>query len=138
MVELASEADDQAAIALASALVILDPALGAAPLAALAAAAPPGVAVVDGTSASAAIAASAPRIVIRVGTPELVVDGTPRGRTGAVSLPGGDPTPAARGADVFWPVSAEAASGLWDELAACLAALAPGASPAAGAKEPPA
>jgi hypothetical protein len=118
-------------------LVVVDPALGAAPLAALAAAAPPGVVVVNPATAPAALSASTPRIVIRVGAPELAVGGTPRSRIGVVALPG-NPVPAPPLADVLWSVSPEGAPGAWSDLAAALAAFAPGAASASPGKEPPA
>jgi hypothetical protein len=82
--ELASEVDDQAAAALASILVVVDPSLGAAALAKLSGAAPAGVTVVDAVAAAPAIAMATPRIVIVVGGRGTVISGTPRSRVGVV------------------------------------------------------
>jgi hypothetical protein len=65
--ELSSEADEFAAAALASTLVIVDPSLGGAAFAKLAAAAPAGVVVVDAAAAAPSIAMSVPRVVVAVG-----------------------------------------------------------------------
>jgi hypothetical protein len=71
--------------------------------------------------------------VIALGTRELPVSGTPRGRIGLVHPPGAaaGPVPVA---DVVWPVSAEQASSYLTELGACLGGLAPGGLPAPGPK----
>jgi hypothetical protein len=121
VVEVASEPDDQAAISLASILVVVDPALGPAALAELRAAAPAGTVVVDPTAAPAALAASAPRIVVRLGAVPPVAS-TPRGRVGLVAAAG---TTDAQGpaVDVFWPVTPGAGKSLWTELAASLSSL---------------
>jgi hypothetical protein len=125
VVELASEPDDQAAIALASVLVVVDPALGSTRLGALAAAAPPGVAVVDPTAAPAAIAASAPRVVVAVGAPDIAAARTPRSRLGVV-LPPGAAAATAPSADVVWSAAESDgdAETFWRALGAALAGLA--------------
>ena len=140
VVELSSEVDELAATALASILVIVDPALGAAALAKLAAAAPAGVTVVDAVAAAPAIAMAVPRIVLAVGAGATGISGTPRSRVGAVLIapaakPGKASGPARAPADVLLrlPESGSEGSGgspeaLIDELAASLAALAPGAA----------
>jgi len=133
VVELDSEADDQAAVALASVLVTVDPALGPDALAALAAAAPAGVTVVDPTAAPAGLAAAAPRLAIAVGARELRLTNTPRGRVAVVAPPGG--APPRPSADVLWPVPPSGGA-FWTELAAGLGALAPGAASAAPPKVP--
>jgi hypothetical protein len=137
VVELASEVDDLAAAALASILVIVDPSLGDAAIARLAAAAPAGVTVVDAVAAAPAIAMSVPRIVLTVGSRAAGISGTPRSRVGAVlTAPapkrGKADAPARAPADVLWraPQSGSDGSGgppdAWiDELAASLASLAP-------------
>ena len=89
--ELASEADDLAAVALASILIVVDPALGDAAVAKIAAAAPAGITVVDAVAAAPAIATSVPRVVIGVGARGAMVWGTPRSRVGAV-LPAAPPS----------------------------------------------
>jgi hypothetical protein len=134
VVEIANEADEHAAAALATILIVVDPALGEAALAKLTAAAPPGVTVVDAVAAAPAIAMSVPRILITVGSNGARLSGTPRSRVGAVQ-----PAPPGRGkkkdaaprlpADVLLPAPAAGASaGAWDalidELAASLPALA--------------
>jgi len=128
VVELASDVDDQAAVALASVLVVVDPALGPEALEALRAAAPPGVAVVDPVAQAAGIAASAPRILISVGTREVTVARTPRGRT-AVALPADAAPPARQSADVVWRVEPGAKQAFWRDLARALPALVVGPSP---------
>lgn len=118
--ELGSEPDDDAPIPLARVLVAVDPALGADALARIAADAPPGVAVVDRDRSAAAIAASAPEILIGVGDVELPAMGTPRGRVGAILF--GDDTAAPRSVDVLWRVPASAAGAeLWSEISKALA-----------------
>jgi hypothetical protein len=130
VVELGSEPDDQAAVALASILVAVDPALDPAARAALVAAAPLGVTVVDPTAAPAGLAASAPRLVIAVGARELAVNNTPRGRVALVVPPGGQP-PRRPPADVLWPVAPTGAA-FEAELGSALAALAPAPAPPPG------
>jgi hypothetical protein len=122
--ELGSEADDLAAAALASTLVVVDPALGAGALARLSAAAPPGVTVVDAVAGAPAIAMSVPRTVIGVGARAAAVSGTPRSRVGAV-LPDPAARPQKTPADVLLRVPAGgSADATIDDLAAGLAALA--------------
>ncbi len=137
IVELSSEVDDLAAAALASILIIVDPALGEAALAKLAAAAPAGVIVVDAVAAAPAIAMAVPRIVLAVGARATGISGTPRSRVGAVLIapaPKRDKAngPARAPADVLLRLqegeSGGSADALIDELAASLAALARGAA----------
>ena len=128
--EIASEADEHAAAALASILIVVDPAVGADALAKLSAAAPAGVTVVDAVAAAPAIATAVPRIVVTVGGRPSPVSGTPRSRVGAV-LANGAGDPAARSprapTDVVLRVGAGGATDAFvDELAASLSALAGG------------
>ncbi len=126
--ELESEPDDDAPIPLARVLVAVDPALGAEALAQIAAHAPAGVAVVDRDRAAAAIAASAPEILIAIGDVELPAMGTPRGRVGAILF--GADAPAPRSVDVLWRVSATAAgAALWSEIGKALALFGPERAP---------
>jgi hypothetical protein len=121
--EVASEPDDDARIPLARVLVAVDPALGPEAVARIAADAPAGVAVVDRDRSAAAIAASAPEIVIAIGHVEWVAMGTPRGRLGAILF--GDGALPPRAVDVLWRVPAAAAGAeLWSEIAKALAAFA--------------
>jgi hypothetical protein len=121
--ELGSEPDPAARVSISRVLVVVDPKLGAEALARIAAGAPEGVAVVDLAAAAAAIAVSAPEIVIAVGDVDLPTLGTPRGRVGAVLLGDAASTPA-RGVDVVWRVpSAVKGEALWTEISAALAAL---------------
>ena len=122
VVEVASDVDDQAAVALASTLVLVDPALGQAAIARLAAAAPAGVTVVDAVAAAPALAVAVPRLVIAVGARAAAVAGTPRSRVGAVlAAPSRSPRVPA---DVLLRVPAGGfTDALIDELAAALASL---------------
>jgi len=129
MVEVASEVDTLAATALASVLIVVDPALGPSALAKLSAAAPAGIAVVDAVAGAPAIAAAIPRVVITVGR-AAAVSGTPRSRVGAVLVAAG-PRPQKVPADVLLRVPAGADADadtdtdtMIDELAASLGALA--------------
>jgi hypothetical protein len=124
--ELAAEPDDRAAIPLARALVVVDPALGASLVAALRAGAPAGVAVADGGADRAAIAAATPQILLLVGPAAPPPIATPGARTGLVAI-GGGPIPAGRAVDVVWHVPAEVtADELARQLAEALPALASG------------
>jgi electron transfer flavoprotein alpha subunit len=121
--EISSEPDDDAAIPLARVLVAVDPALGPQAVARIAAAAPAGVAVVDRARSAAAIAASAPEIVIAIGDVELSAMGTPRGRLGAILF--GDAVLPARAVDVLWRLPATALGDeLWSEIGKALSAFA--------------
>jgi hypothetical protein len=114
IVELASVPDEDAAVALARVLVVVDPAVGADGLAALAAAAPPGVAVVDlGRVSPAALAVSTPRVLLQVGVETAPGAGvavgapSPRTRLGVVLVRAAAGAPAAPGGagwsgDVVW------------------------------------
>jgi len=120
--ELGNEPDPDAAVALARVLVVVDSAYGPQAVEAIAAQAPPGVAVVD-AGQTAALALSAPEIVIAVGNVDLSVMGTPRGRQGAILVD--DATPSARAVDVLLrSKSAAPGPALWREIAGALAALA--------------
>jgi len=124
--ELASEADEFAAAALASTLVIVDPSLGDAALAKLAAAAPAGVTVVDAAAAAPAIAMSVPRVVVAVGGGAPMISGTPRSRVGAILASPSSRAPRVS-ADVMLKLPARGSTdALIDELAANLPALAGG------------
>ena len=121
--QLSSEPDDDAAVSLARVLVAVDPALGPAALAQIAAAAPASVAVVDRDRSAAAIASSSPEIVIVIGDVEWAAMGTPRGRLGAILF--GDDAAAPRAVDVLWRVPAGAAGPeLWSQIGQALAAFA--------------
>ncbi len=125
VVEVASEVDTLAVAALASVLIVVDPALGPSALAKLSAAAPAGIAVVDAVAGAPAIATAIPRVVIAVGRASAVC-GTPRSRVGAV-LAAAAPRPQKGAADVLLRVPAGApadADKMIDELAASLPALA--------------
>ena len=107
VVELESTADEDAAVALAPVLVVVDPAVGAEGLAALAARAPAGVAVVDLARVSpAALAVSTPRVLLQVqvdagAEPALALAApSPRTRRGFVFARGGAEAPGP--ADVVW------------------------------------
>ena len=123
VVEIASEDDDTAAAALASTLIIVDPALGKDTLAALAAAAPPGVAVVDAVAAATTLAVSVPHILISAGSRGVAAMVTPRGRVGIVMEPGASLPPRSF-ADVLLRADSKQAAARWNELVARLAALA--------------
>jgi len=101
VVELASEADDQATLSAATTVIVVDPALGAAVRDHLAAAAPAGVVVVEGSQTIPALATAAPRLSITIGAPTATPVATPRSRLGVV-LPGGTAPPARLAADVIW------------------------------------
>jgi hypothetical protein len=122
VVEISSEPDDQAAVALSTTLVVVDPALGPEAIASLRDAARPGLTFVSEGAAPAALAGAVPQIVIGVGACELAVACTPRSRIGRVLAPGADPA-GAPPADVVWPVPAGTTTFLSD-LGADLPALA--------------
>jgi hypothetical protein len=124
VVELESTPDEDAALPLARALVLLDPSLGPEAMARVTGAAPAGVTVVDlGRVSEAAVAASTPELLLCVGTADVPATPSPRTRVGVV-LPGGggaaaapdaeSPRPAA---DVVWRADAAAAC---EELAQAL------------------
>jgi Electron transfer flavoprotein domain len=120
LVELASEIDGEAGIAFASVLVVVDQSIGAPAIAKLTAAAPPGVVVVDLSRVSpAALAAGAPRAVLRVDTSARATVTSPRARVGVVLT--GAPGAAAGRCDVAWRGAGPTAC---DELAAALPRLA--------------
>ena len=144
VVEVASEVDEHAAAALATILVVVDPALGEAALAKLTAAAPPGVTVVDAVAAAPAIAMAVPRIVLTIGPGAARLSGTPRSRVGAVSTVAAPPAKRGKNgkkdkdaalrvpADVLLPVPP---GGSWDPVIDDLVASLPALGGAAG-KEP--
>jgi hypothetical protein len=105
VVELESVADEDAGVALARVLVVVDPAVGAEGLAALAAAAPEGVAVVDLARVSpASLAVSTPRVLVHVGgdaTPNLAAP-SPRTRRAFVLTSGAGDGAAGLGGDILW------------------------------------
>jgi hypothetical protein len=124
VVELESTADEDAAVALARVLVLVDPAIGAAPLAALAAGAPPGVAVVDLARVSpAALAVSTPRVLLHVSAGERADEAarltapSPRTRVGVIVTLAAEGAAGGRG-DVVW-------RGAGDDACAALAAALP-------------
>jgi electron transfer flavoprotein alpha subunit len=120
---LGSEPDGDARIPLARVLVAVDPALGSEAVARIAAQAPVGVAVVAGDASAAAIAASAPEIVIAIGDVEISPMGTPRGRLGAILF--GDGALPPRAVDVLWRLPATAPGAeLWSEIGKALSAFA--------------
>jgi hypothetical protein len=134
VVELESAADDDAAIALARALVLVDPGhpgVGPDTAATLQAAAPPGVVVADlGRASAAAVAASTPEILVCIGTAEVPAAPSPLTRVGLI-LFGDAPEPARGTADVVWRLPAGAALDT-GAIVAALAGLA--ASARAGAE----
>jgi hypothetical protein len=122
--ELSSEPDELGDIPLASTLIVVDPRLDPAAVDTLRAAATGGVVVVDAVKAGCAVAASAPRTLLAVGTHELAVTGTPRGRVGLV-LPARTPTPARPTADIVYAAAAPTSTAdLLREVGAALAPLA--------------
>jgi hypothetical protein len=120
VVMLEDEPDEQATVTTAAALIVVDPTLGAPLSAALTAAAPTGVVVIEASSGAPALAATASRLLIAIGTQALAPVGTPRGRLGLV-LPPGMTAPPRITADVVWRPTGE---GWPAELAAALGALA--------------
>jgi len=97
--------------------------VGAQAMARLTADAPPGVVVVDGKAAAAAIAASVPEILIGVGHADLPMVGTPRGRVGVI-LFGDAVLPPRAPADVLWRAPGDPGDVVWEDLARALASLA--------------
>jgi len=125
VVELASEDDDTAAAALASTLIVVDPALGKDILAALVAAAPAGVAVVDAVAAATTLAVAVPHILISASSGVVPAMVTPRGRVGVV-LQADASLPPRAFADVLLRTDGKhPAAAMWNDLAARLASLAP-------------
>jgi hypothetical protein len=120
---VASEPDDRAPISLARALLLVDPALGPAFLAALRAGAPAGVAVADAGQDLATVAAAAPEVLICVGAVAAPPIATPRARVARVLL--GDAEPAdQRTSDVVWRVPSDVApDALASQLVDALAGL---------------
>jgi hypothetical protein len=125
--ELASEPDELDQVSQAWGLVILAPEVPAEVGARLRAAAPAGVAVVDGTTAPGALAAASPAFVLEVGRSAIQaqVGISPRARMGLVRLVGGA-DPAAEGAsgrlvrDFAW---AAPGGDPWSDLIAALGAI---------------
>jgi hypothetical protein len=120
--ELESVADDDAAIPLARALVVVNPAVGPEVVAKLRAAAPPGVAVAEfGRVSTAALAASTPHVLLVVELGAEAVASTapsPRTRIGLVVASAKSST--FDRSDVVWRCDG---AGAWDELAAALPGL---------------
>jgi hypothetical protein len=124
VVELESTADQDSAVPLARALVLVDATVGAEVVARLAAAAPEGVVVVDLAQTSpAALAASTPEVILCVGTSDVLAAASPRTRV-AMVLTGAAGEPARGSADVVWRTGGDVP---WDQLAAALKKLAPAA-----------
>jgi hypothetical protein len=132
VVELESVADEDAGVALARVLVVVDPAVGAGSLEALAAAAPEGVAVVDLARVSpATLAVSTPRVLLHVGldaTTNLAAP-SPRTRRAFVLTAGVSDATAERGGDVVW-------RGAGPDACAALAAVLPKLASDGGAGGP--
>jgi hypothetical protein len=122
IVEIASEPDDHAHLALAQVLVVVDAAVAGAALERLTAAAPPGVVVVERAAAHALLAAGVPDILIGVGHADLPMVGTPRARVGVI-LFGDAALPPRALADVLWRVSGDPGDLVWEDLARALATL---------------
>jgi len=136
--EIASEPDDTGEVPLARVVVVVDPAVGGAALARLAAGAPRGVVVVDRAAAATAIAASVPDILISVGHADLPMVGTPRGRVGVI-LFGDAVLPPRALADVLWRMPGDPGDVVWDDLSRALGTLVASPGADAGARrEPPA
>jgi len=133
VVELGSEPDDMAALALARALVVVADGAAEARVAELRAAVPADVAVVyapagaERAKLAAALSASSPELVLDVGGAALAAEVaiSPRTRLGRVALDGLPPAPDALrvAPDALWP--APATDGTWRALAAALEAAAP-------------
>jgi hypothetical protein len=121
LVELESVPDEDAAVALASVLVVVNPAVGADVVGKLRAAAPPGVAVVDlARVAPAALVANTPRVILSVEAAVRTAAPSPRTRVGVVLATSPDASAFGR-ADVVWRAEGP---GAWDQLAAALPRLA--------------
>jgi len=119
IVELESVADEDADVALAQVLVVVDPAVGADAVAKLAARAPLGVAIVGlDRVCQAALAACMPRLLLRVGVDAIPAVGAPSPRTRQGAILTSPATGAALGrVDVVWRGAGPQA---WDALAALL------------------
>jgi hypothetical protein len=121
VVELESVADEDAAVALATVLILVNPTVGAEIVGKLAAAAPPGVAVVDATRvAPAALAANTPRVILSVEVAPRAAAPSPRTRVGVVLTTSADASAFGR-SDVVWRAEGPRA---WDQLATALPRLA--------------
>jgi hypothetical protein len=121
VVELESVADEDAAVALASVLVVVNPSLGPDVIGKLQAAAPPGMAVVDlERVAPAALAANAARVILGVEAAAHGAAPSPRTRVGVVLSTSADASAFGR-SDVVWRAEGPRA---WDDLAAALPRLA--------------
>jgi hypothetical protein len=123
--EVESAPDEDAALSLAQALVLVasaHPRVGPEVAARLAAAAPPGVVVADLARVSpAAVAASTPEIILCVGTSEMPASPSPLTRVGMILFEG-EPAPPRGSADVVWRIAGDAP---WDDLVTALPALIP-------------
>jgi electron transfer flavoprotein alpha subunit len=131
IVEREALPDEDVAISLARVLVLVDPEVGAERIAALTAAAPAGVTVVDLARVSpAALAVCAPRVLVHIrasaDSPSVaqLVSPSPRTRVGVVHLGAGE-SPVPGRSDVVWRADGP------DALSALAAAL-PGLAAAAG------
>ena len=139
IVELESVPDEDAAVALARVLVVVDPSVGAANLALLAARAPAGVSVVDLARVSpAALLVSTPRVLLHVSataggeTTAWLAAPSPRTRLGVVRTAEGPGEQLGR-ADVVWR---GAGDGACAALAAALPKLASDSSDASRDEAP--
>jgi hypothetical protein len=113
VVELESVADEDADVALASVLILVNPAVGPEIVGKLAAAAPPGVAVVDATRvAPAALAANTPRVILSVETAARAAAPSPRTRVGVVLTTSADASAFGR-SDVVWRADGPRAGTSW-------------------------
>jgi hypothetical protein len=121
VVELASEPDEDAGVALARVVVVVNPSVGPEIVRKLRAAAPPNVAVVDlGTVSPAALAANTPRVILGVEAAARSAAPSPRTRVGVVLTTSADASAFGR-SDVVWRAEGPDA---WDQLAAALPRLA--------------
>jgi hypothetical protein len=118
--EVGSEPDELAALELARTLVVVDGSAGTAAARALAAAASPALAVVDGTRLRpAALAHAAPAAALFVGKQPLFAFGSPSMRVGLV----GAADAAVHNVDVVWAGPSTNKAAAWGELARALASL---------------
>lgn len=117
IVELESVPDEDAAVALARALVVIGPTVSREIAAKLAAAAPPGVVVVElGRVSPAALAANTPRVILGVEAAARAAAPSPRTRIGVVLGADADADAFGR-SDVVWRAAGPES---WDELCAAL------------------
>jgi electron transfer flavoprotein alpha subunit len=128
VVELESVPDEDGAVPLARAVLLVDPGgpgVGPDVLEKLRAAAPSGVSVADlGRVSTAALAAATPEVVVCVGTTDLPVSPSPSTHVGVVLVDGAAEEPPRGSTDVVWRATGP---GAWDELAAAVRTLESGA-----------